>query len=368
MAFTERYVSSVAGGGGDGSLGNPWTLSEAVSAAVAGDRVNILAGTYTLGSSFTPVNDGASGNPVVWRGYTSTPGDAVQPVVTFDINGVGQHVIDSVRAYHRFECITVTGNAGIGGSIVGFNLSGEANLLYRCRATDVNRGASVTGQGTQLIGCEIDAWTSGAGIQLDAENAAAIGCYVHDGAGLGCGFKAPSSGGYYYCVSANNGTHGFSAGQSGRAMNRWLVHCIAYGNAGYGTSLNGSPEGQPLVVVNSLMVANSLYGIGGENVATGMPHVSLLGCGFQGNSGGEVEPNVSLFEPVARVSFDEDPIVDAAGGDFRLRPDAVSALGVGFPGAMLVDGVLSEWRGAPDLGTVQAGVRPLVNPSFVGAF
>ena len=187
------------------------------------------------------------------------------------------HVVDCVRAYHRFENITATGNAGVGGAIFGFSLTGAVCVLFRCRATQVNKGVSVAGQGTQLIGSEVDGWSSGAGIQLSADNSAAIACHVHDGGGFGCGLSAPSSGGYYYCVSANNSSHGFVAGQSGAELMRWIVHCTSHGNGGDGISINGTPEGQPTVVVNSLCVGNLLYGIGGTQVA----HRDAS-CGFVG--------------------------------------------------------------------------------------
>lgn len=79
MAYTERYVTSAAAGGGDGSSGSPWTLEEAFSNAAAGDRVNIQKQTspgYELtspGNAATPA--GTQSAPIVWRGYNSTIGD-----------------------------------------------------------------------------------------------------------------------------------------------------------------------------------------------------------------------------------------------------------------------------------------------------
>ncbi|GJM25994.1 MAG: hypothetical protein DHS20C16_24090 [Phycisphaerae bacterium] len=368
MAFVERYVTSTAGGGGDGTLGDPWTLPEAASAAVAGDRVNIKAGTYVLAASFSPSNDGTNSSPIVWSGYSSTIGDADAPVVTLDVNGASAHAIDCVRAYHRFEYLTATGNAGISGVIYGISLSGIANIAFRCRATSVRRGILAAGQGVQIVGCEVDQWAGNSGIQLAASNSAAIGCHMHDGGGFGGGFSDPSSGGYYYCVSANNDGNGFLAGQSGGEQNRWLVHCTAYGNGGDGVTINGTPDGQPFVIANCLLVENFLYGIGGSNTGVGTPHVTLLGCGFFGNGNGEIRSGVGLSEAIPRVSLAADPIVDMGAGDSRLRADAEEALGTGFPGNLLIDGSLGSWRGAPDLGAIQQTVRPLVNPGFVGAF
>ena len=83
MAYTERYVSALAGGGGDGSVGSPWTWEEARVACVPGTRVNVKAdGTYSL-----LANEGTTDKhymtmyvarpdaPICWRGYTTTPGD-----------------------------------------------------------------------------------------------------------------------------------------------------------------------------------------------------------------------------------------------------------------------------------------------------
>ena len=45
-----KYVTTGAAGGGVGSAGDPWTLAEAMTSAVAGDIVAIAAGVY-VGSS-----------------------------------------------------------------------------------------------------------------------------------------------------------------------------------------------------------------------------------------------------------------------------------------------------------------------------
>lgn len=75
MAYTERYVTSAASGGGNGTSGSPWTLSEAVTNAASGDRINIQSdGAYSISNRI--LNDATNQtSPICYRGYNSTIGD-----------------------------------------------------------------------------------------------------------------------------------------------------------------------------------------------------------------------------------------------------------------------------------------------------
>ena len=74
MAIVEKYVTHDASGG-DGSSGSPWTLAEAAANASAGQRINVKAGAYTLGSRIEVANDGNQTNAIMWRGYKTSIGD-----------------------------------------------------------------------------------------------------------------------------------------------------------------------------------------------------------------------------------------------------------------------------------------------------
>jgi len=99
MEYTERYVTSGASGG-DGSSGSPWTLAEALTNAVAGDRVNVQSDAgYSLGAD-TVTNSGTAINYVVFRGYDSTIGD---------LDNLGRNADTSLNVT-GFPVITLTGS------------------------------------------------------------------------------------------------------------------------------------------------------------------------------------------------------------------------------------------------------------------
>ncbi len=99
MAFTERYVTSAASGG-SGTEGAPWTLAEALTNAVAGDRVNIQSDSgYSLGAD-TVTNVGTIVSAIVFRGYNSSIGD---------LEGQGRNA-DGTLNTTNFPVITLTGN------------------------------------------------------------------------------------------------------------------------------------------------------------------------------------------------------------------------------------------------------------------
>ena len=82
MAFTNRYVTVSGAGARNGtSEANAWTIDEALAGYTAGHRVYVKGGTHTATATSNIVNltrSGQSGTrtaPVVWEGYTTTPGD-----------------------------------------------------------------------------------------------------------------------------------------------------------------------------------------------------------------------------------------------------------------------------------------------------
>jgi hypothetical protein len=86
MAFTEKYVSSLAGGSGNGlTAGAPFTWQQMITEIQSvtgtggrGFRYNIKAdGTYNRGAAQDDCNScsGTNASPIYMRGYLTTIGD-----------------------------------------------------------------------------------------------------------------------------------------------------------------------------------------------------------------------------------------------------------------------------------------------------
>jgi hypothetical protein len=145
VAYSEKYVTAAAAGGGDGSIGNPWTFAEAYANAVASDHVNIQSGAYATGA-LTMTNAGTNGAMIVYEGYNVVPGD---------LQGQGRNA-DGTLDTTNFPVITVTGSlgfkgycamshcvitGGVAGSILGPS-TGDNLALFFCSVTNTANSGS----------------------------------------------------------------------------------------------------------------------------------------------------------------------------------------------------------------------------------
>lgn len=170
MAITERYVSSLAGGGGDGSSGSPWTLAEALANAVAGDRVNIKAdGTYALAANFTPTNAGSVTQPIYWRAYTTTIGDG--GIATF--TGTTQQFNITQNGHHIEGCdVTVSGDRAL-------EISGSYCVVRRCNLSTTGNDPAVDMSGaSRLEQCHIESGDSAVCAATSNVEAVVANCYI----------------------------------------------------------------------------------------------------------------------------------------------------------------------------------------------
>lgn len=187
MAYTERYVTDAAGGGGAGTEGDPWTLAEGLDQAAAGDRVNIQSdGAYSIGAT-TQTNAGTQAASICFRGYNSTIGDL--DTVGRDTPANGSGLITT-----NMPAITCTGNIIPAANTIFKNLNfdgaindwlmdnnaGNAVYLYQCAFLNTNNAAGSgcirLNNSCGLVMCDFEC--SGADhqivVDIDADNMFAL--------------------------------------------------------------------------------------------------------------------------------------------------------------------------------------------------
>lgn len=245
------YVDGVDGN--DGNLGtsegsgNAWaTIGQAVSSVAAGDKVYIKANTtYTENLTLSTV--GATNNPIVWEGYTTTPGDG--GVVTIRSGSTTADVLaaGSGNWYNVFKNIAFRGAAG-STTGQGVNVPIGARLFFiNCRAYEHGRH-----------GFEV------------AQNSAFYSCYAHDNGNDGFSSQSTSLVTCVGCVSEGNTNYGFGLGPS------QVIGCISSGNGLGGVLLQGSGN---YLIMNCTVDGNGKTTVTGIDVSGGSSSaIAVVNC------------------------------------------------------------------------------------------
>jgi len=323
MAITERYVSSTAGGGGDGSEGSPWTFVEASNNSAPGDRINIKAdGTYTLGSNLE-IDIGADEvSPVHWRGYGTTIGDGTKPTIDVQTNRLGIGL--NTTGHIIFDTFSITGDSA----------------LFPCLQTNDNGGVMV-------INVDVENTNTNSSDDGNLYEAAAL----FDSTIVNCHFKNNATnpdarvgrfvqGCMYNCVweASNHGIlHSVGFGEM------TMSDCIVIGSGAtdsYGSFVDGLDNAAAMSWKN-ITYHNFTHGIrfDTEYPSGNAPHdyinilLSTCSVGFQNDS---IKDTGSMFvspafynctsdhnlgdQPIFNsISLTEDPFVDAASNNFALN-------------------------------------------------
>lgn len=164
MAFTERYVSVAGAGAHDGtSEANAWTFAEMITAAPsAGTRVNVKAGSYSVGA-YT-IGTGTVAAPFVIRGYNSTIGDldnlgrdATGALVTTNMPDITITATWTPGAFSVLQNLDITG--ALSASLISTSTLDDQTFIS-CRFINTQNNASARtvslDQTFLLINCDFE--------------------------------------------------------------------------------------------------------------------------------------------------------------------------------------------------------------------
>ncbi|KKL80210.1 hypothetical protein LCGC14_2007060, partial [marine sediment metagenome] len=255
MAFTERYVTSAAGGGGAGTEGDPWTFAEGLANGQKGDRVNVKSDAgYSLGADAI---DNATApdviNALVYRGYNSSIGD---------LEGQGRNA-DGTLNVTNFPVITLTGQLTTAPFAVLEALSFVGSLssrlvggvidhshMIQCKFVNTANNASAIAWGcddsSSLINCDCECSGASHGPVADADSAFfASGCRIK---GLGGVHLALNHGTVLDTVIFGN-TTGVGIQIRSSTLRTILQNCTIY-DVGIAISTPASANLVPLCMIN----------------------------------------------------------------------------------------------------------------------
>lgn len=289
-AITEHWVSTdgtqattwatCTGASEPGSAANRCTLTFALANAVAGDRVNIKAGTYSRSANDTFTNAGTVTSPIIYRGYSSTLGDGNLGRT----NGNGDLITTNMPllsysstfspgvtgAFTILESLNVVGLKSGVMVTVGVNSAAKS-----CRAenqsTNASAGALSSGANNNNIIFDCDALLTGASGGLQA-----IKC---DGGGTKCVNNRAKGGTAIgmVCISTAScvGNVVYASTGIGISVNSTTGSSLIYGN----TIVGGSSDGINVITANTALqgIFNNLIT---DNTGFGINMVSAANGGF----------------------------------------------------------------------------------------
>lgn len=331
MAYTERYVTSAASGGGAGTSGDPWTWAESLSNAAAGDRVNIQSDAGYSTSGGTISSAGTLNSRIVFRGYNSTIGD---------LENQGRNADGSLNTTN-FPVITVTAafipsnwsiiqNLYITGSVAASILNGSApdnTHAIDCKIENTLSSTSArAGEGdsdANFINCDFECTQTTHGDVFTSDAQAII---------VGCRFIGNTSGSYAWCsvrngvvtgcAMVNKGTQGTSKGlvteTAGTSM-QVITNNTMY-NFGTAISLpNAAFTTKTPILVNNHFTdcnegINNLYS--GTDVVTIMEVSSRTRDNTTNRTG--LGDSLNIGELTTDTGGPETDYEDAANGDITL--------------------------------------------------
>jgi len=362
ITFTERYVDASASGGGTGTQASPWTFSEALTNASAGDRVNVKVGTYT-GDNTVMTANGTRDNPIVFRGYQTTIGDLDDnnedlsdgteiPFISGNVSGGGFYNCYYTFVNHLSFKTTAIYN------VYGWRMWLNYGYVRRCKflsdasgqGSAATRACSVAGN-TSVYDCYIRSTSSTSYSLVDGLALHSIGNTIaYTGSGFGgAGLAAQHSFNNTY-VNLGNGISVAYATYNINVNNCTFYNCIT------GFKTNNADYDRTRTITNCYF-ANCVTGI--DSYLTDNSGFNVINCGFYNNTN-NVSGNVPLL---VNPRYDySDPFVDSANNDFRLASSSA-----GFGNAFPAINLLSVESNNRDIGAIQHADPAYVAPPDASA-
>lgn len=373
MAITERYVTADSDGG-DGTEGNPWTLTEAFANAAAGDRVNIKAGTYSRTTTDTLLV-GRAGNverPTIFRGYNATIGDldtigrtnGASALITTNypvISYSGTFYLDANACTHSIWMnLRITGGAPTQFYIKTNSIAYKVSIVTT--STSATLRAARADSKSMYLDCDCECTgatgTGGAFYQGDVD-ARFVGCHVIDSPSYGfqihnyngllidCVIHYCADDGVYYSYTSDTGPKPFIYGLT-------IYGCGGDAISTYATAYTSAP-----IILNCHLTDNTGYAFN-STYAT-----NNLSCAFAFNrtrdNGGVTNGctdwttatnwgNVTTDTGGASTDY-----VNAGAGDFRLIA-AAPGKASGIPPYRDMGALQRQEPTLPAVGDVEDGV------------
>lgn len=259
-AITEKYVSALAGGGGDGSSGSPWTWAEMVADIVAGskagNRYNVKAdGTYSRTTTTDTIGTagGTTNSPVIIRGYKTTIGDgylgrsnANGDLVLTDMPTINytSGVLSITGPFLLIESLNITSTK----NGVAVNNTGTDNVFRGCRFANAASGAAgvalqTSGARVSLQNCDV--------VLSNGGNAGTIALTLSGASTLLIGSRVTST-----AIGVNNTSTAILLGNT-------IYRCA-------GVAVTNSLNAASLILYGNTIATNSSDGLGlFANIGTG---------------------------------------------------------------------------------------------------
>ena len=351
MAFTEKYVTVNGGGLHDGSSeANAWTLAEAYTNMSVGDRLNIKAGTYTVGGGWNAWPVSSLSSPSGFRGYKTTIGDLDDKPTSQLVDGTDRPLIQTTnssyywqttRSYELYENLAFESST----SRPAKYTDGFYTIYSRCKfiadpAGSINFSPCIrrnTGNYSSFVNCHFDG-NGGGQEQSIAEATQFVGCLFEN-------LKYISSAEFVQFSNSiiRNMTQG------GLRYTAWGWHNIN-GNTFYNIGGNAIEIlNATTPSIGSILIQNNVFHtITGNALQSAANNLDFFADNnlFYNVTGSNYSNTFNLNRNA--ISEASDPFVDAAAGDYSL---VSSSGGYGKAQPNPFEGLAADSR--RDIGAIQ---------------